>query len=156
MAFHTGSPYTDGSISIGPPDVERIRRAPLAEDVAGDVAHYLATAPYEPSLYYFCVYAGQIPVGQIVLHDINLATGESLIGYCLFAPHLRGRGIGTRALRLLQQYVVEQTTLTRLVIITSTDNLASQTIARKCGFAFTGGAWEDPENLLVFAWEVVR
>jgi RimJ/RimL family protein N-acetyltransferase len=156
MALHAGQSYRAGTISIGAPDVDLMRRTPSAADVAGDVAHYLATAPDDPHLYYFCIYEQQTPVGQIVLHDINLETGESLIGYCLFEPRLRGRGIGTQALRLLQQYVVEQTELTHLVIITSKDNLASQTIARKCGFRFTGGAWEDPENLMVFEWAVQR
>jgi RimJ/RimL family protein N-acetyltransferase len=65
---------------------------------------------------------------------------------------MRGRGIGTRALRLLQQYVTAYTALKRLVIITDIRNQASQVIARKCGFQFTGGAWEDPEQLMVFEW----
>jgi RimJ/RimL family protein N-acetyltransferase len=154
MTFHAGQAYRDGAISIGAPDVDLIRHTPIAEDVAGTVAHYLATAPHEPDIYYFCIFEDQTPVGQMLLHDINWETGESLIGYCLFEPDHRGRGIGTKALRLLQQYVVEQTDLTRLVIITSSDNVASQTIARKCGFQFIGGAWEDPEKLMVFEWKM--
>jgi ribosomal-protein-alanine N-acetyltransferase len=156
MPYHTGLPYVDGDISIGAPDVEQIRSSAIDDDVRGAVEHYLATAPLTPGEYYFCIFAGETPVGQILLHDINWATGESLIGYCLFRPALRGRGIGRRALRLLQRFVVEQTALTRLIIITDSENHASQAIARKCGFQYIGGAREDPEQLLVFEWRIAR
>jgi RimJ/RimL family protein N-acetyltransferase len=150
--IYQGPRFGDGAVELGPPDIAQVLQAPLAEDVAGDVHHYLACAPAQADMLYFCVYERKAPVGQIVLHDMNLATGESLIGYCLFQPATRGRGIGTRALRLLQQYVTAHLTLVRLIIITDNYNHASQTIARKCGFQFTGGAREDPEQLMVFEW----
>lgn len=154
MPFHYGPPYQDGAISIGAPAVERILQCDIAEDVRGDVEHYLACAPADPTIHYFSIYQEEVPVGQIVLHDINHETGESLVGYCLFTPAWRGRGIGTRALRLLQRYVIEQTNLTHLVIITGVDNLPSQRIAQKCGFVFSGGAREEPEQLVVYEWRV--
>jgi RimJ/RimL family protein N-acetyltransferase len=46
--------------------------------------------------------------------------------------------------------------LTRLVIITARENLASQQIAQKCGFQYTGGSREDPVNDMVFIWLVAR
>jgi RimJ/RimL family protein N-acetyltransferase len=156
MPFYHGPPYQDGAIRIGTPDVARILQSDIAGDVRGDVEHYLACAPAEPTLYYFSIYQEETPVGQIVLHDINHETGESLVGYCLFTPAWRGRGIGTRALRLLQRYVTELTGLTHLVIITGVDNLPSQHIAQKCGFLFAGGAREDPEQLVVYEWRVQR
>jgi RimJ/RimL family protein N-acetyltransferase len=156
MPYYAGPAYADGEILIGAPAVESILAQPIAEDVDGDVGCYLSTARNATNELYFCIYQDEVPIGQIVLHDMNLATGESLIGYCLFRPELRGRGIGTRALRLLQQHVVAETNLTHLVVITSSENIASQTIARKCGFEFAGGAWEDPEQLLVFEWVVNR
>jgi RimJ/RimL family protein N-acetyltransferase len=156
MPYHTGFPYVDGEISIGAPAVEQIRQAEMDEEVRGSVEHYLATAPVTDGEYYFCIFAGETPVGQMLLHDINWSTGESLIGYALFRPAWRGRGIGTRALRLLQQFVVAQTALTRLFIITSVDNHASQALARKCGFQWIGSAREDPETLVVFEWVVPR
>ena len=156
MPYHTGPDYGDGAVRIGAPQVAEILATAIDADVFGAVGAYLGTARRAANEYYFCIYENETPVGQIVLHDMNLATGESLIGYCLFRPDLRGRGVGTRALRLLQQFVVEEMELTRLVIITSSDNLASQSVARKCGFVFSGGAWEDPEQLLVFEWIVPR
>lgn len=156
MPFFQGPPYRDREVSIGPPKVAQILGAAIANDVAGSVAHYLATAAHAATECYFCIYEAKTPVGQIVLHDINHATGESLVGYCLFRPDLRGRGIGTRALRLLQRHVAEQTHLTQLTIITDVDNLASQRIAQKCDFTYVGGAWEDPDGLVVYQWVVLK
>lgn len=156
MPYHHGAPYQDGALWIGAPAVERILQSDIAEDVRGDVEHYLACAPADPAIYYFTIYHDETPVGQIVLHDINHETGESLVGYALFTPAWRGRGIGARALRLLRRYVTEQTRLTHLVIITGVDNLPSQRIAQKCGFLFTGGAQEEPEQLVVYEWWVAR
>ena len=154
MPFHTGRSFCRHEVCIGPPDLERIRALPIAADVCDSVAFYLDAAPMRTDIYYFCIYRWAAPVGQIVLHDIDWQAGGSLIGYHLFLPEYRGRGIGTAALSLLQQYVLSATTLTRLIVITSQDNLASQRIAAKCGFDLIGPAREDPERLLVFGWDV--
>jgi RimJ/RimL family protein N-acetyltransferase len=156
MPYHTGPDYGEGVVRIGAPRVTEILATSIDADVLGAVGAYLGTARRAANEYYFSIYENETPVGQIVLHSMNLTTSESLVGYCLFRPELRGRGIGTQALRLLQQFVVEKMQLARLVIITSNDNLASQSVARKCGFEFTGGAWEDPEQLLVFQWIIPR
>ena len=66
----------------------------------------------------------------------------------------RGRGTGTKMLTLLQRYVREETTLRRLVAITSDDNVASQRIALKCGFVHTGPPREDPVHGMCFEWRV--
>ena len=59
-------------------------------------------------------------------------------------------------LDLLQQHVVNETEIKQLIIITGRDNGASRGIALKCGFNEIGGAWGDPENLVVYAWSVTR
>jgi RimJ/RimL family protein N-acetyltransferase len=143
-------------ICIGVPDLELIRTMRKASDIEDSVIFYTQAAPMRPDIYYFCIYHRTVPVGQIMLHDINTASGESLIGYHLFRAEDRGHGIGTIALRLLQAHVHAATILTRLIIITSRDNPASQRIAMKCGFHLIGPAREDPEHLIVFAWNVLR
>ncbi|MDQ2997939.1 MAG: GNAT family N-acetyltransferase [Chloroflexota bacterium] len=153
MAFHTGQSYCQHAICIGAPDVEQLRTVPKARDVEESVSFYLHAAPTRLAMYYFCIYQHALPVGQIMLHDINARSGERLIGYHLFRIADRGQGIGTIALALLQAYV-QTTPLTRLIIITSRDHTASQQIATKCGFHVLGPAREDPEHLIVFAWDV--
>jgi RimJ/RimL family protein N-acetyltransferase len=63
--------------------------------------------------------------------------------------------MGTKALQLLVRYAAEQTKLHHLVIITSQDNLASQKLAQKCGFQFTGAAREGA-HLMVFEMEIPK
>jgi RimJ/RimL family protein N-acetyltransferase len=154
MAVHTGSSCCQLDICIGAPDLAQIASVPIAPDVRDSVTFYLDAAPTRPDIYYFCIYYQAMCVGQVFLHDIDWQTGESLIGYHLFLPEYRGRGIGSRALALLQIYVRASTSLTRLIIITSRDNHASQRIAIKCGFDLVGPAGEDPDHLIVFGWQV--
>ncbi|MCX6047428.1 MAG: GNAT family protein [Chloroflexi bacterium] len=102
------------------------------------------------------MYDQQRLVGAIYQHDIDAESGDALIGYHLFHTADRGKGIGTRMLGILQKYVVNETAIKRLVIITGRDNGASRGIALACGFEDMGGAWEDPKNLVVYAWSVTR
>jgi RimJ/RimL family protein N-acetyltransferase len=155
MPYYSGEPYADGQVTIGPPDLPEIARLPLADDVRADVELYLHAAPTSADIEYFAITSSGRPVGQIMLHDIDLPSGESLVGYHLFSGADRGQGIGTRALRLLQRHVAQRTTLRQLTIITTEDNLPSQALARTCGFADGGPAREGPP-LLVFRWAVRR
>ncbi len=154
VPVHIGPSYCQHDICIGPPDLAQIAAVPIASDIRDSVSFYLDAAPLRSDIYYFCIYHHATPVGQIILHDIDWQTGESLIGYHIFLPEYRGRGVGTSALALLQRYVRSMRNLTRLFIITSRDNQASQRVAIKCGFELIGPAREDPDQLLVFAWDV--
>ncbi len=154
MPLYAGPSYCHQDVCIGSPDLERLSTAPKVADILDAATFYLNTAPTRSDIYYFCIYQQGTPIGQIILHDIDWQTGESLVAYHLFLPEYRGRGKGTTALALLQRYVRSATPLTRLVLITSRDNPASQRIAAKCQFELLGPAREDPEQLLVFAWDV--
>jgi RimJ/RimL family protein N-acetyltransferase len=59
------------------------------------------------------------------------------IGYWVAAPS-RGRGVCTRALRLLSKWALEELELQRLDLITDPENLASQRVAEKVGFRREG------------------
>ena len=59
------------------------------------------------------------------------------IGYWV-ARETRGRGICTRALRLLVKHGLEELDLQRLDLITDPDNAASQRVAEKVGFQREG------------------
>jgi len=68
---------------------------------------------------------------------INDAFRNGHIGYWC-APHARGRGVTTRALRLLCRHALEDLRLERLELITDPDNHASQRVAEKVGFRREG------------------
>lgn len=151
MAFYTGSGYWQDGVSIGRPAF-----GPLRAGAAGGFARWFFEALERDDVCYFSIYVGRTLVGQILLHDIDTSTGESLVGYHIFEPSQRGRGTGTKALTLLKRFAAERTKLRKLVIITSRDNCASQLLARRCGFLLTGTSREDPENGLVFEWSIPR
>lgn len=156
MALYTGRPYRQGQLSIRSPDLGLLRSISIHSDVKDSIEHWASEAQKREDILYFSIFLGQELIGQILLHDLNIHTGESLIAYHLFDPQMRGHGYGTLALHLLQAYVLRKTALKKLVVITSRDNLASQRVAQNCGFQYVGASREDPANEMVFAWSVLR
>ena len=59
------------------------------------------------------------------------------VGYWVAAP-ARGRGICTRALRLVTRWALDELGLQRLELITDPDNIASQRVAEKVGYRREG------------------
>ena len=70
-------------------------------------------------------------IGSIGMRVNQFATGH--IGYWC-AKEARGRGLTSRALRLVARFGLEELGLGRLELITDPDNLASQRVAEKVGF----------------------
>ena len=149
MPLHTGDAFAAGQVSIGPPDLAALAHAPKSADVAAAFANWSAAATRD-DIYYFAIRWHGVPVGQILLHDIDWQASTALIAYHLFEPRYRGQGIGTAALTLLLSFAREQTPLRDLLIITSRDNLASRRLARRCGFVEAGAPREDPTNGVVY------
>ena len=68
---------------------------------------------------------------------VNSTDYRARIGYWVAAP-VRGRGLCTRALRLVSNFALGELGLQRLELITDPDNLASQRVAEKVGFQREG------------------
>ena len=75
-------------------------------------------------------------VGGIGL-GVNAHDYRGRIGYWV-AASARGRGVCTRALRLLSRHALDELGLQRVDLITDPDNLASQRVAEKVGFQREG------------------
>ena len=154
MTFYIGQSYRQDQVSIGSPDLRLFQSILIDSDVKDSFEYWSLEDQKREDILYFSIFLDLEFIGQILLHDLNPQTVESLVAYHLFEPHMRGRGIGTQALHLLQSYILQQTPLKRLVIITSHDNLASQRIAQKCEFRYVGASREDPVHDMVFEWHV--
>ena len=154
MTFYIGQSYQLDKVSIGSPDLNLLQSILINSDVKDSFEHWVSEAKKREDILYFSILLNLELIGQILLHDLNVQTGESLVAYHLFQPQMRGKGIGTQALHLLQSFVLQQTPLKKLVIITSRDNLASQHIAQKCVFRYVGASREDPVHDMVFEWHV--
>jgi RimJ/RimL family protein N-acetyltransferase len=70
-------------------------------------------------------------IGSIGMRVNQFETGH--IGYWC-AKEARGRGLTTRALRLVSRFGLEELGVGRLELITDPENLASQRVAEKVGF----------------------
>lgn len=80
-------------------------------------------------------------LGSIARHQRTIHRAE--FGYWL-APDARGRGVATRALRLIADWSLSSTGLIRLELFTHLDNLASGRVAERAGFEREGvrRAWD--------------
>lgn len=74
--------------------------------------------------------------GEIGLFQVD-PTGQGMLGYDLL-PAFRGRGLATRAVRLLAGWAFGTAGLARLVAGTAPDNLASQAVLERAGFTREG------------------
>jgi RimJ/RimL family protein N-acetyltransferase len=108
---------------IPSPYTEEDARAFIRGEVTGDQHQFAITE------------SGQV-VGSIGL-SVNQTSRNGHIGYWCAAA-ARGRGVTTRALRLLSRYALDELKLERLELITDPDNRASQRVAEKVGFRREG------------------
>ena len=84
----------------------------------------------------FAVICEDVLAGAIGM-SVNSMNYRGRIGYWV-AANVRGRGVCTRALRLLSRWALDELELQRLDLITDPDNLASQRVAEKVGFRREG------------------
>lgn len=84
----------------------------------------------------FAIILDGVLAGSIGM-SVNEPNYRGRIGYWVAAA-VRGRGVCTRALRLLSQWALEELGLQRLDLFTDPDNQASQRVAEKVGFRREG------------------
>jgi len=143
--MYKGQPIPTGEVSLAQPEPVTLAALLSEADLTEHERGWYGRAESDASILYFCILQDGRPTGQIMLHDIDEAAREALIGYHIFRRSDRGRGIGTLALGAVRDYAFAHLNLRRLVIITTLDNAASRRIAEKCGFIETGPAREGPE-----------
>ena len=76
-------------------------------------------------------------LASVALQHIRRDDGLGEIGYWVAAP-ARGRGIATRAVRLVTEWALGELGLHTLEIMTHEDNVASQGVARAAGYVLAG------------------
>jgi RimJ/RimL family protein N-acetyltransferase len=113
------SPYTRA-------DAEAYFERSAAESAAGKAANLLAVDAADDRL-----------LGSFSLMELDLDAGYGEIGYWVVAD-ARGRGVATRAVRLLADWGREALGLTRIDVLPHRDNAPSRRVAEKAGFTDTG------------------
>jgi RimJ/RimL family protein N-acetyltransferase len=119
------SPYTRA-------DAEAFIAAGAQECAAGKAINLLAVDPHDGRL-----------LGSVAAMELDRAPGYGELGYWV-AAEARGRGVATRAVRLLAQWAERELGLTRLELLVHEDNLASRRVAEKAGFRDTGNLRVSP------------
>jgi RimJ/RimL family protein N-acetyltransferase len=76
-------------------------------------------------------------LGGASIYDIEAESRQASTGYWL-APAARGRGIATRAVRLLARWAFEDLGVERLQLTCGPDNVGSQRVAERAGFTREG------------------
>ncbi|HEX4062181.1 MAG TPA: GNAT family N-acetyltransferase [Streptosporangiaceae bacterium] len=106
--------------------------------------HDAALADQEAGICAFYVFVGEDEsvLGRFNLYDIE--DGTAVVGYRV-AQQAAGRGVATAALRDLCELAVSQHRLHTLKAATNCENVASQKVLTKAGFAPVGPA--DPADI---------
>ncbi len=147
MSAGNKSEITSGEVTLKRVDIDKVKLANPVNNTDLDWEKWRNKANVDLSVDYFGIfYRGKL-VGEIFLHDIDINKKEALIGYHIFDPEVRGKGVGGLSLQLLVEHAKNDTELNKLVIITSSDNVASRKIAEKNGFKFSGPSWEDQSRV---------
>jgi RimJ/RimL family protein N-acetyltransferase len=76
-------------------------------------------------------------LGSFGLMELDREPGYGEIGYWVVAE-ARGRGVATRALRMLADWARDELRLTTIEVLPHKDNLPSRRVAEKAGFVDTG------------------
>jgi [ribosomal protein S5]-alanine N-acetyltransferase len=76
-------------------------------------------------------------LGFMALVKLDLETQEAEAGY-IVSSRARGRGVATRALRLLTAWAFAEFPLERIELFIGTENPASQVVAQRCGYTREG------------------
>lgn len=76
-------------------------------------------------------------LGFMALVNLNLETQEAEAGY-IVASHARGRGVATRALRLLTDWAFAELPLERIELFIDVENSPSEVVAQRCGYTREG------------------
>ena len=119
------------------PEISRWTRVPspyTAADARAFIAHSAAEARAGAAVGWLALDGAGTLLGSFSLLDLQSEPGYGEIGYWLSAP-ARGRGIATRAVRLITGWGHASLGLERIEIIVHVDNAPSHGVPLRAGYA---------------------
>lgn len=129
------------AVAVQDPDIPRFTTVPSPYTVADALAyieHSRASWSSGDAAPFVIVDAGHgTLLGSIGLHDLATTARVPHVGYWVAAP-ARGRGVATRALRLVAGWALEDLAVDRLELFTFVENERSQRVATHGGFTCEG------------------
>jgi RimJ/RimL family protein N-acetyltransferase len=122
------------------PEIPRWTRVPVPyrrEDALGWLAASELELDAGLAIHWLAVDEEDRPLASVGLMEIDRARGTGEIGYWV-AREARGRGVATRAVRLVADWSFSELGLATVEIVVHEDNAPSLAVARAAGFAETG------------------
>jgi RimJ/RimL family protein N-acetyltransferase len=111
--------------------------SPYTEQDARDAIAYFRAGWADGTVSNFAITEGGPPVGSVGVRWVDPDQGVADVGYWL-APEARGRGLCTRAVRLVSRWVLEECGAERLQLRADELNPASRKVAENAGFTQEG------------------
>jgi RimJ/RimL family protein N-acetyltransferase len=149
-------PLSDGVVTLRPwgeeGDVEAITAAcndpaiaefldqlpsPYTEQDGKDAIAYFREGWAEGTVSNFAITEGGRPLGSVGVRWVEPDQGVAEVGYWV-AAEARGRGICTRAVRLVSHWVLRECGAERLQLRADEENEASRRVAQKAGYTQEG------------------
>jgi diamine N-acetyltransferase len=123
-------------------EVCRLRVAPGQEGLVAPVAWSIAEAHFSPLAWFRAVYAGDTPVGFVMLED-DPASRQCYLWRLLIDAGHQGKGYGRRAVELLCDHVRTRPGATELLTSWVPGEAGPAGFYTKLGFELTGEVDED-------------
>jgi diamine N-acetyltransferase len=123
-------------------EICRLRVAPGQEGFVAPVAESIAEAYFAPAAWFRAIYAGDTPVGFVMLEDDPDNRQYYLWRLLVDAGH-QGKGYGRRAVELLCDHVRTRPGATELLTSWVPGERGPEGFYRKLGFELTGEVDED-------------
>ena len=116
--------------------------APSQEKFVAPNAYSLAEALFEPKAWYCAVYAGETPVGFMMMEE-DPEQGKYYLWRFLIGAEHQGKGYGYQAMQLLIERVKQLPKATEMTLSYVPDEHSPQPFYQKLGFVDTGEADDD-------------
>ena len=111
--------------------------SPYTEEDGREAIAYFREAWADGTASNFAITNGGRPIGSIGVRWVDADHGVAEVGYWV-AREARGRGICTRAVRLVSRWLIEDHAIERLQLRADEQNPASRKVAEKAGFTQEG------------------
>lgn len=112
--------------------------AALADTAAArEHLDYAVAAASEGSLYEWHIFAEGLLCGSVRVNHIDSANRSAAIGYYIGSSH-QGRGLATLSVRAVLEWCFTELGVNRMELRCASDNLPSQSVAKRLGFTWEG------------------
>lgn len=106
-------------------------------DAAREHLAYAMAAAGDGTLYEWHIFADGVLCGSVRVNHIDTANRSAAVGYYIASSH-QGRGLATLSVRAVLDWCFNELDMNRMELRCGSDNLPSQSVAKRLGFTWEG------------------